>query len=460
MEFLDENLFLESDLARELYRTAKDLPIIDYHSHLSPQEIAEDKRFFNLTQLWLAGDHYKWRLMRHCGVPEDLVTGKASDREKFRAFASVLPRCIGNPVSLWCHMELKKYFGIVRALNAETADSIYDETEARMNAEPFTARRFIAESGVELLCTTDDPLDDLHFHKALAKQALGFRVVPAFRPDKALNIEAAGFADYVRALTNAQAPRLEDLEKALESRLDDFCAQGCFASDHALDNYLFAPCTPDRAERIFCDRLAGKTPDEAQAEAYRTYLLLRLAKAYHARNMAMQLHFCCRRNNHSEMFAALGPDTGYDCIRKSERPEKLARFLDALAGENALPKTIVYSLDPNDDKTIQTILGCFQGEIRGKLQHGSAWWFNDTPDGIKAQLKTFSEYAVLGNFIGMLTDSRSFTSYARHDFFRRILCNHLAETVNGGVYPPDRNALEEIVRDVCHDNAARYFGIA
>lgn len=460
MKFLDDNLLLESELAQELYSAARELPIVDYHSHLSPREIAEDKRFFNLTQLWLSGDHYKWRLMRNCGVPERLITGDAPDREKFMAFSSVLPLCIGNPIYIWCHLELKTYFGITRPLNADTAAEIYAQTQRMMKERPYTAQNFIRNSRVELLCTTDDPLDDLAFHRALAENpALGFQVRPTYRPDKILHIELSAFVSYAQSLTDKNAPSLSEIKEALTARLDDFRSSGCFVTDHALDRFIYKEKSEGEISEILAAALAGKSLSEEDAEAWQTHILLYLAEEYAKRDMAMQLHFDCLRNNNRAMYEALGPDTGFDSANASHAPLKLVRFLDALAARDSLPKIIVYSLDPNADKLLNTVIHCYQGKSRGRLQHGSAWWFNDTKGGMRAHLAALSEYGVLGNFIGMLTDSRSFTSYVRHDYFRRILCNHLAECVRAGEYPEDKRALLALVSGICHDNAKEYFGI-
>lgn len=458
MKFLDDNLLLDSELAVLLYNDfAADLPIIDYHSHLSPKEIAEDKRFYNLTELWLKGDHYKWRLMRNCGVSEKLITGDASDKDKFIAFASVLPHCIGNPIYIWCHLELKKYFGITQDINPETANDIYTLTEKMMKEKPYTARYFISTSNVELLCTTDDPLDDLKYHKQIAADnKVKFKVLPTFRPDKALNIEADGFVDYIKALTGKKKPNLDDIISSLSKKLDFFCENGCFISDHALKNYTFADCCKFEAEDIAEKALNGEYLSEHEVEQYKTFILLFLAAEYSKRNMAMQLHFCCIRNNNTNMFDSLGPDTGFDAINASTAPHKLASFFNELEKDGMLPKTIIYSLDPNDDKVINSVINCFQGGLRGKLQHGAAWWFNDTKFGMQSHLKTLSEYSVLGNFIGMLTDSRSFTSYVRHDYFRRIVCSHVADFVNIGEYPPNMNMLKTLVKGICYHNVKVY----
>ena len=460
MKFLDDNLLLESDTAVKLYNAyAKDMPIIDYHSHLIPQEIAEDKAFYNLTQVWLKGDHYKWRLMRNCGVDEEYITGKASDKEKFRAFAKTLTRCIGNPIYIWCHLELKKYFGITTPISPATADEIFDKTEKLMKDGSFSAQNLIKRSGVVALCTTDDPIDDLAWHKKIASSKFSVKVYPTFRPDKALNINKPTFIEYVGKLTGKKKPTVKEIKSALVEKLDYFRTLGCFITDHALDNFTYVACSDESAQKILDTAYAGKPLSADEVEGYKTNVLLFLSREYAKRDMAMQLHMCCSRDNNTGMFAKMGPDTGYDSIENSREPNKLALFLDALEKDKALPKTIVYSLNPNDDKVINTIINCFQGGVRGKIQHGSAWWFNDTEIGMKSHFKTLSEYSVVGNFIGMLTDSRSFTSYVRHDYFRRILCNHVAQIVDAGSYPYDEEALKEIVQGVCYNNAKEYFGL-
>ncbi len=461
MNFLDDNLLLESDLAVSLYNDyAKDMPIIDYHSHLSPQEIADDKKFYNLSELWLKGDHYKWRLMRNCGVDEKYITGDAADKEKFIKFAEILPLCIGNPIYIWCHLELKKYFNISGEINEETASDIFDKTAAMMKDGSYSAQKLIKGSNVSLLCTTDDPLDDLKWHKQIASSGFPVKVSPTFRPDKAINIDKAGFADYVKNLTGKKKPALDNILSALSAKLDYFQNAGCFISDHALDNYTFMDCCRFEAEEIVENAINGEYLSKEEVEQYKTFILLFLAKEYSRRNMAMQLHFCCQRNNNTPMFERLGPDTGFDSINSSRDPHKLVAFLNMLESENTLPKTIIYSLDPGDDKLINTIINCYQGSgIKGKIQHGSAWWFNDTKFGMKSHLKSLSEYSVLGNFIGMLTDSRSFTSYVRHDYFRRILCNHIAECVNCGEYPENIPALKKLTQDVCYNNVKKYFEV-
>jgi len=460
MEFLHDNMLLNSDLAVMLYeKYAKNAPIIDYHSHLSPREIAEDKAFYNLTELWLGGDHYKWRLMRSCGVSEELITGNAGAEEKFHAFASILPLCIGNPIYIWCHLELKTYFGITAEINAQAADEIFEQTKDMMKGGSYSAQKLILRSNVAALCTTDDPVDSLEYHSQLAASDFSVKVFPTFRPDKILNINLPGFSAYAEQLTGKVKPDLNEILAALKASLDRFCGSGCFVSDHALDNYTYLECSDLEAGRIAAKALSGELVSAEESEKYKTYVLLFLAREYEARGMAMQLHLCCRRNVNSAMFEKLGADSGFDAVERSEQPWKLAKLLDALAAGGSLPKTIVYSLDPGDDKILNTVIQCFQGGGRGRLQHGSAWWFNDTKLGMRAQLQVVSEYSVLGNFIGMLTDSRSFTSYVRHDYFRRILCDHVAEYALSGEYPHGEAGLKRIIENICYANARDYFGL-
>ena len=464
MEFLSDDILLESPLAKRLYEeVAKDLPIIDYHCHIIPQEILEDRTFEDITQLWLKGDHYKWRLMRSCGVEEQFITGDAAPQEKFRAFARILPLCIGNPIYIWCHLELKRYFGYDGEINGDTADLIYSLTKKQLASPEFSARGIIKRSNVEVICTTDDPIDDLSAHKALsADKSFMTKVLPTFRPDKALGSENKDYAAYIKQLSGVSGVKIDNLpalKQALAVRLDHFCAHGCKVSDHALVNYTYADCTDEEADRIFKAALDGQIPDALAAEKLRTNLLIFLAAQYNKRGIAMQLHLCCLRNNNTAMFKLLGADTGFDSINASKDIWKLAKFLDTLSDGGNLPKTVVYSLDPADNSAINTIINCFQGGgIRGKMQHGSAWWFNDTEDGIKNQIKTLAEYGVLGNFIGMLTDSRSFTSYVRHDYFRRIVCSFVAGQVQKGCYP-DGEGLKALIRGICCQNVREYLGL-
>lgn len=461
MEFLSDDILLTSQLAKDLYRSyARDLPIIDYHCHIDPKDILQDRKFENITQLWLYGDHYKWRLMRNCGADERFITGGADDFQKFEAFARCLPRCIGNPIYVWCHMELKGYFGYEGEINGSTARRIFDFTKEKLASSEFSVRNIIRRSNVEIICTTDDPADDLSAHIQLKREEnLGFKVLPSFRPDRAIHVEKKDFPRYVEKLQAASGVKIdgiESLKEALLKRLDFFHRQGCKVSDHALDSYIYRECGDAEAERIFQKATARQPLDELEVEKFQTYMLLFLAKKYAGYGMAMQLHYNCLRNNNSVMSRKLGSDTGFDSINSSRSPVKLARLLDALYEEGCLPKTIVYSLDPNDDKLINTIINCFQSEAVGKLQHGSAWWFNDTKCGIASHLATLAEYSVLGNFIGMLTDSRSFTSYIRHDYFRRLLCDFVANQVNNGEYPNNKENLKTLIDNICYYNVKNY----
>lgn len=465
MNFLDDNILLTSPLAIELFNDyAKNLSVIDYHCHINQSLILQNKSFANITELWLYGDHYKWRLMRNCGVDEKYITGNATDFEKFEAFAKCLPFCIGNPIFIWCNLELKKYFGYSGEINGDTAKYIFDMTKEKLSMPDFSVRNIIKKSNVELICTTDDPIDDLTAHKLLA-QDLNFntKVLPTFRPDKAVHIENAGFCDYLKSLEkvcNKTINSINDLCNVLELRLNYFIKANCVITDHALNNFIFENCSDAEADEILCKALKGENITDTESEKFQTYVMLFLSKLYVKNNMVMQLHFNCLRNNNSLMFKKLGPDTGFDCINSSANAYKLVNFLNALAIENNLPKTIIYSLDPADDKLINTVINCFQGSgIKGKLQHGSAWWFNDTKYGMKEHFKTLSEYSVLGNFIGMLTDSRSFTSYIRHDYFRRLLCNYIAKQVENGEYPHNIKNLKMLVENVCYNNIKNYLSV-
>lgn len=451
MKYMDDNILLESQTAVRLYDACKELPIIDYHSHLSPREIAENRRFSDLTELWLSGDHYKWRLMRACGADERLITGDAPARDKFRAFAAAVESAPGNPVTVWAQLELKTYFGITTPLGADTADEIFDRTARTMAAGGFSARDFMARSNVQAVCTTDDPADSLEWHERIAAEDFGCLVLPSFRPDRALNVEKPGFKAYMAELG---VQSLDHLKERLVERLDFFVAHGCRVTDSALDTFTFRPVSDNTAQRIFEAGLRGEAVSATQAEAYRTTLLLFLAREYHKRGLVMQLHINCRRNNNTAMYEKLGPDTGYDAINVSPDAAKLAMLLDELG--DRLPKTVVYSLNPYDDKVIDTIIGAFQ-RGRGYIQHGAAWWFNDTYAGIRSHLVTLCEYGALGTFVGMLTDSRSFSSYVRHDYFRRILCGVVAAEVDRGLFP--LAPAEKLVRDVAHENVKAYLGI-
>lgn len=465
MAFINDDFLLKTKTARRLYHGyAEDMPIIDYHCHINPQEIYEDRKFENITQVWLGGDHYKWRLMRSNGVSEDEITGDADDYTKFLRFAEMLPKAIGNPMYHWCHLELKRFFGYDGVLNGDTAREVYDLCNKKLRQDGMTVRAIIEKSNVKMIGTTDDPADDLKWHKLLAEdKSFKTAVCPTFRPDKAVNIDKAGFADYIKKLSEAaeiDIKTVSDVKAALEKRLDYFCSLGCRATDHGLDYVVYEPASAESVNEIFKRALRGEKVSQSEADRYKTELMLFLGEKIAEKGIVMQLHYGAQRNTNTVMFNKLGADTGFDCISVKNCGEALTGFLNALNVKGKLPKTIIYSLNPNDNELIDTVLGCFQGtEAQGKIQHGSAWWFSDTKSGMEAQLKSLANLSLLGNFVGMLTDSRSFLSYTRHEYFRRILCNILGEWVENGEYPDDEDTLGKIVKNISFRNAEKYFNI-
>lgn len=459
----DSNFLLHTDTARKLYHeVAEQLPIVDYHCHLDPQEIFEDRTYENITQLWLGRDHYKWRLMRSNGVDEHFITGDAPDREKFQKFAESLPRAIGNPMYHWCHLELAQYFGYYGVLSPQTAQEVWDLTGEKLQS--MSARRLIASSNVAMIGTTDDPLSDLVWHQKLADDpTFSAMVCPTFRPDPALSPEKPGFAAYITRLGEAAGVNIstvEDVRAALSQRMAYFAAHGCRASDHGLNYIMFRPVSDVDATAALQKALSGQILTAEEQEGYQTTLLLHCAREYARLGWAMQIHFSCMRNPNEKMFLALGPDTGFDAMAVTDSCTTAHRLFSALDVENCLPKTILYSLNPADNAWIDTVLGSFQStELPGKIQHGSAWWFNDHKSGMTEHLVSLANLSILGNFIGMLTDSRSFLSYARHGYFRRILCDLLGQWVENGEYPNDPDALPTLVEDICYYNAKRYFNL-
>lgn len=462
-KFLDRDFLLNSETAKTLFHdTAAELPIIDYHCHINPQEIYEDRKFENITQVWLGGDHYKWRIMRANGVDEKYVTGDASDREKFQKYAETLGKAIGNPLYHWSHLELKKYFGYEGVLNGDTAEEVWNLCNARLQEDGMSVRNIIRQSNVEVICTTDDPADTLEWHQKIAQDpTIDFKVFPAWRPDKAYNIDKETFLPYIEKLEEAADMKIADfgaLLEAMEKRMAFFDSLGCCVSDHGIDYVPFIETDEEKADAALKKRLAGETLNETEAEQYKTAFLLAMGRAYHRYNWVMQLHYSCKRNNNTRMFELLGPDTGYDCMAAGTSAAKLADFLNELNRTDELPKTILYSLNPNDNAVIDTIIGCFQdGKAAGKIQHGAAWWFNDHKTGMTEQMISLANIGVLGTFVGMLTDSRSFLSYARHEYFRRILCELIGSWVENGEYPCDMKALQEIVSGISYYNAKNYF---
>lgn len=461
--FLDDDFLLTTPTARRLYQVARSMPILDYHCHLDPKEIAQDRRFENITQVWLGGDHYKWRLMRANGVDEAYITGDAPDREKFQKWAETLELAIGNPLYHWSHLELRRYFGYEGVLNEDTAQEVWELCNQKLQEPGMSARSLIANSGVTLVCTTDDPADSLEWHQQLAQDSsFPVKVLPAWRPDAAMGLERPEYLDYLQRLGQAAGVEIRtyaDLKEALLSRMAFFDKMGCRASDHALTVAVCQPASEEELERVFQKRLEGEPLTQEELAAFQTGFLRFVAGEYKRLGWVMQLHYGCRRNNNTRMFHKLGRDTGYDAVLQGAPSLEVAAFLDLLASQDALPRMVLYSLNPNDDEGLNSVIGCFQdGTPLGRIQQGSAWWFNDHKAGMVKQLTAFANGGLLGNFIGMLTDSRSFLSYPRHEYFRRILCELLGAWVENGEYPADWKALEKMVRGVCYNNAVEFFG--
>ncbi|MDR1253266.1 MAG: glucuronate isomerase [Treponema sp.] len=478
--FMDENFLLSTGTAQQLYHeAAAGEPIFDYHCHLIPREIAENRRFPDLAYMWLGGDHYKWRTLRANGVPERLITGDGEPYDKFLAWADTVPRLIGNPLYHWTHLELQRYFNIDEPLNLQTAPAIWKAVNEQLNNDPaLSVFGIFKKFKVFAVGTTDDPADSLEWHQK-AKGATETRVLPSFRPDRILNIDKSDFAAYIEKLGNAAGKRignLDDLLAAIRDRIDFFDKIGCRASDHALEFPPFATASEDRAgvinrgrwekevRELFAAALAGKAPNSRGIESWKTFLLEFLGGEYCARGWAMQLHFAAIRSINTTALTNLGPDTGYDAVHDHPVAEKLSLFLNLLNTAEKLPKTILYSLNSKDFYTLGTIMGCFQGSadvtkpgVPGKMQLGSGWWFLDHIDGMEAQMKLLGNIGLLSRFVGMLTDSRSFLSYPRHEYFRRILCGILGTWVENGEIPNDMGLLGNMVRDISFRNAESYF---
>ncbi len=465
-EFMDRDFLLSSETAKELFhRYAEPLPIVDYHCHIDPGEIARNRKFDNIAQLWLGGDHYKWKLMRSNGVEEKYITGDGSDREKFQAYAEALPKAVGNPLYHWTHLELRTYFGYSGVLNGGTAEEVWNLCNEKLKTDALSVRGILKRSDVRLICTTDDPVDPLDAHQRIREDpSCAVKVLPAWRPDKILNPAADAFPAYVRKLCEVSGVAVgtfAGLCEALKKRLDFFESMGCRASDHGLDEVVCAPAPRAEVDSVLRSALEKAPLSPEKIDEYRYAVLSFLAGEYAERGWVMQLHFGADRNVNTAMYKKLGPDTGFDCIAPPTGKKGLTRFLDSLFRESRLPKTILYSLNPNDNLYLDSVIGCFQGTgAAGKLQHGAAWWFNDTRDGIVDQMTRLASLSLLGNFVGMLTDSRSFTSYPRHEYFRRILCNLIGGWVENGEYPDDPAALKKLVQDISYYNAVRYFGFS
>lgn len=445
-QFMDKDFLLDTATAKHLFHDyAEHMPIIDYHCHISPQEIAEDHHFRSITEVWLGGDHYKWRLIRSNGIPEEKVTGtESTDLEKFVEYAKALPRAIGNPLYHWSHLELQRYFGITEPLSEKNAEDIFNRCNAKLQEKDMGVQGLIKQSNVKVICTTDDPADDLKWHQKLKDEnTCSAKVYPAMRPDKLMNVDKAGYAD---------------IRKAMDKRISFFEEMGCRATDHALEYVFCREADEQTVDAIIAKALKGESISKEETEAYKTAVLTYLAGEYYKRGWVMQLHFATLRDLNSEMYRKLGPDTGFDSIAEGNCCKGLIAFLDHLNELHILPKTVLYSGTPNDNAMIGTIIGAFQGpEARGKIQQGAAWWFNDTKQGMIDQMTSIANLSVFGNILGMLTDSRSFLSYARHEYYRRILCNWIGNLVENGEYPNDEEALRQLVEDICYNNVANYF---
>ena len=471
--FMDKDFLLDTGTAKVLYHEhAEKMPIIDYHCHINPMEIALDKQYKTITEIWLGGktedggyfgDHYKWRLMRSNGVPEELVTGDADPADKFQAWAEALPNAIGNPLYHWTHLELQRYFGVTEPLSGKTAQKIYKHCNETLAKPEMSVRGIIRKSNVKLICTTDDPVDSLKAHELIKEDpSCGVVVLPAFRPDKAMRIDKPEFAPYMDQLESVSGVAIDSfasLCEAMKKRIDYFEAHGCRVSDHALDRVLCTVVGEDRLDEILKKGRSGEAVSKEEYEAFHTALLLACAKEYAKRKWVMQLHFGCIRNNSAKYYRLMGADTGYDAMNDGTQAENLAAFLSLLESEDALPRTILYSLNPADNGVIATVMGAFQtnAEVPGKIQIGSAWWFNDHKSGMEQQMTDLMNLGVIGNFVGMLTDSRSYLSYTRHEYFRRILCQKIGRLVENGEYPNDLETLGRIVENISYYNTLRYF---
>lgn len=463
-KFMDKDFLLSTETAKKLYAACENTPIFDWHCHLQPKEIYENKEPADIAYLWLAGDHYKWRGMRSCGISEEYITGDKSPYEKFKAWAHAMPNLIGNPLYHWTHLELQRYFDIYEPLSPATCDEIWEKANAKIKAGGFTPRELIEKSNVAFVCTTDDAADTLEYHKLLAEdKSFKCKVLPAFRPDKALGIELDGYNDWVKALENVYGkavPSFTELKTALLSRIEFFAEMGCRASDHAFTYVPYKRADEDELNKIFAKRLTGEALSTEEVDKYKTELMLFLANEYARLGWGMEIHIGAMRNNNSVMFKKLGPDTGYDSVADYEIAVNLSRLLDAMNTEYRLPKTVLFTLNPKDNYVLGTMLGNFQSdEAESKIQFGSAWWFNDNYDGMRTQMQTLMNLGVISKFVGMITDSRSFLSYPRHEYFRRILCELLGDLVEEGKYPDDIEFLSKVVQDISFNNAVKYFGV-
>lgn len=464
MNFMDEDFLLQSPTAKELFAAVKDEPIIDFHNHLNPQEIYEDKCFDNMTEVWLGGDHYKWRAMRANGISEELITGDGAPFDKFVAWADTVQNLIGNPLYHWTHLELQRYFNITTPLSPETAKDIWEKCNEKLHTPAFSVRNLLRMQNVSVLCTTDDPADDLQWHRKLREDGFEIKVLPSFRPEKAVGIEKDGFADYIYKLSMVTGRKIFDVKTLLEilgERLEFFIENGCRVSDHSLENTFYVPATYDEVNAIFMDRMNGKKVSEEDAGKYHGYMYTELAKVYAKHDIVMQLHIGAIRNNSERFFKKLGPDTGFDALNDFNYAPQLSGLLSAMDLNDELPKTILYCLNPKDTEMLAAMAGTFcsnEKGIKGKVQLGAAWWFCDHKNGMEKQIEATSDAGLISASVGMLTDSRSFLSFPRHELYRRILCNKIGSWIENGEYPADLSYLRTMTQRICGKNAIEYFG--
>lgn len=462
-KFMDDDFLLSSETAVRLYHDyAEHMPIIDYHCHLNAKVIAENKKYGNMTEIWLDEDHYKWHALRTNGIEEKYINGNAGDKERFLKWAETMPYCIGNPLYHWTHLELKRYFGIEKLLSPETAEEIWELGNEMLQTNEFSAKSLIKRSNVKVICTTDDPVDSLVYHKAIAADnTFDARVLPTFRPDKGIYIEKDGFSSWIEELSEAagiEIRTINDLKNALKQRIEFFHNTGCRLSDHSLETVVYEECTDQDAAAIFRKSLDGVQLSGEEIKKYKTHIILFLAGQYARLGWTMQLHMGPARNNNRKMMKLLGPDRGFDAIGDHLLAEPLVNLFNNINDTSGLPRTILYCLNPRDNEVVASIAGCFQdSEVAQKIQLGPAWWFNDQKDGIIKQLTVLANIGLLGRFVGMLTDSRSLLSYTRHEYFRRILCNLIGDWIENGEAPNDMNLLGNMVKDICFNNAKSYF---
>lgn len=464
-QFLDQDFLLQSEVSKALYQEVKEQPIIDFHNHLNPKEIYEDRCYQNMAEVWLGGDHYKWRAMRANGVSENLITGDGDPYDKFMAWADTVQNLIGNPLYHWTHLELQRYFGITTPLNPRTAPEIWKACNEKLKTPEYSARNLLRMQHVKALCTTDDPVDSLEWHQKIREDGFEIQVLPSFRPEKAMSIQKAEFVSYVSELSRVAGVEIKDAEtflEALEKRLDYFIENGCRVSDHSLEGAFTANTNEAEVNVILAKGLHGDDVTEEESGKFRGYVLTNLAKMYYDRNIVMQLHIGAIRNNARRFYQKLGADTGFDSLNDFSFAEQLSALLSKMDEEEKLPKTILYCLNPKDTEMLAAMAGNFcsnEDGIKGKVQLGAAWWFCDHKSGMEKQIEAYANVGLIATSVGMLTDSRSFLSFPRHEYYRRILCNKIGSWVENGEYPCDMEYLKSLVKRICGENAAQFFAI-